>query len=285
MFLRRCDEELELSRELLGIDRHQAVRRLDRLRERIGERLEKIAPRSQAHVGSLDRRRLTADVIYSQLLFNDMQPARAVETAALAVRDIASMRATAIDGEAELWAALEMEAHYTHAVALALSGEIDLARQASDAAVQIAHESTSPVARNVISTHANIVLSSDPTAAVAILRDCLRTHSGDEVSADEGLVEVHLSMALVVTAYRAGIDRSAEARLMLTEARQRLTRVFTTCHRLGLYADAGAAALMRGIVAALDADIAEASWFAHAVAAAARSRQMETLWRSHINLA
>ncbi len=61
--------------------------------------------------------------------------------------------------------------------------------------------------------------------------------------------------------------------------------VHDACRGLGLYADAGAAALVRGVAAGVGGEGNEASWFAYGVAGAARGRQMETLWRSHLNLA
>jgi hypothetical protein len=91
-------------------------------------------------------------------------------------------------------------------------------------------------------------------------------------------------MALVLQAYREPAT-SGKRRSMLTEAGDRMTVAHDACRRLGLYADAGAAALVRGVVSALAGEGDEAAWFAHGVAAAARGRQMETLWRSHINLA
>jgi hypothetical protein len=64
-----------------------------------------------------------------------------------------------------------------------------------------------------------------------------------------------------------------------------LKPVFSNSFRVGRYPDAGAAALLLGIISALGDGGDEVSWFAQAVTAAARGRQMETLWRSHINLA
>jgi hypothetical protein len=72
---------------------------------------------------------------------------------------------------------------------------------------------------------------------------------------------------------------------MLAEARERLGRVFRSSFQVGRYLQAGAAALMLGIVSALEDDGEAISWFAQAVAAASRGHKMETLWRAHINLA
>jgi hypothetical protein len=97
--------------------------------------------------------------------------------------------------------------------------------------------------------------------------------------------EINLGMALLLRAHRVPADQQSEVDAMLDEAAERLTAVFAHCYPLGQYPDAGAAALLRGIVSAARGEGDEVSWFAQAVAAAARGQQMETLWRSHINLA
>src|SRR6185369_12251946 len=71
----------------------------------------------------------------------------------------------------------------------------------------------------------------------------------------------------------------------LTSARQILLGVFRQAHPLGRLSNAAAAALLQGIVSALQGKRDEIDWFAQAVALAMRARQLETLWRSHINLA
>jgi hypothetical protein len=128
-----------------------------------------------------------------------------------------------------------------------------------------------------------MLLSEDPEAGEALLRMC-RAKWPDDESSDAFLVHVHLSMALVLQAYRCP-PTSRRQLGMLAEAREHTSRVHDSCRRLGLYPDAGAAALVRGVISALAREDDEASWFAQGVAAAARGRQMETLWRSHINLA
>jgi hypothetical protein len=86
-------------------------------------------------------------------------------------------------------------------------------------------------------------------------------------------------------AHRLGPSETRRAQEKLTEASKLLKPVFSNSFRVGRYPDAGAAALLLGIVSALSDDDDEVSWFAQAVTAAARGRQMETLWRSHVNLA
>ena len=165
------------------------------------------------------------------------------------------------------------------------AGEIEEALRTAEDAVEMARRSPSSVSQRVLSTYANILLARDPKASEAILRSCL-----DDVAASPELgearhtIEINLGMALVLRAYRLGAE-DQHSREMLAEARELLTRVFSGSFQVGRYPNAGAAALMIGIVSALDAGGDEVSWFAQAVAAASRGHKMETLWRAHINLA
>lgn len=280
-FLRRCDDELTLTRDLLGSDRFQAARRLDGLRDRLERRLASGRTRSLRTLGALRRRRLTAEVLRSEILFNDRQPARASEVAARAVREVKEL-----SPEDGAWEVLEMEALHSQAVALALSGEISEALDRSERAVDIAKRSSSSLAQHVISTYANILLARDPAASESILRRSLANLAAPPAPNDvRDETEINLSMALVLQAHRVAGTKENQAGTMLAEAAERLSRVFTGTYQLGHYPDAGAAALLLGIVSVLRDEGDEVSWFAQAVAAAARGRQMETLWRAHINLA
>jgi hypothetical protein len=281
-FLRHCDDEIDLCRELLGIDRGQTAARIRHLRERLDARLRIAGDRMSTIVrDGLDRRHLATELMHAQVLFNDRRP---TESAEIATRIVSRVRAHNRYAPADVgWESLEMEALYTQSCGQALSGQFDLAVQSSEAAAEIARNSPSPLARKIVSTCGTMLLSEDPEAGERLLRDC-ETRWPEDDSSDAFLVHVHLSMALVLQAYR--LPLSAERRrTMLVEARERTTSVHDACRRLGLYADAGAAALVRGVVSALLDEGDEASWFAQGVAAAARGMQMETLWRSHVNLA
>jgi len=283
-FFRLCDDELELIRELLGSDRAQAARRLEALSVRLDERFSRVDSQSPQNGAETQRRRLTAEVLRSQLLYNDGQPAMASEVSARAVAAIeALLMDEALRGGA-VWESLEMEARFSYASALALSGRIDDALQASEGAVEIARRSSSPLAHRVVSTYANILLARDPEMSESILRDCLaEVDSTPEFSETRHAIEINLGMALALRAYqRGGANGRSE---QLVEAREILNRVFTTSFQVGQYPLSGAAALMRGIVSALNGDGEDVTWFAQAVAAASRGHKMETLWRAHINLA
>lgn len=283
-FVRRCDEDLALTRELVGSDRQHAARRLDQLLGRLERRLATGGARSAQSRAKLEYRRLEGEVVRAQILFNDRQPGVASEIAARAGRGTRALLEGGASGEAGSWQALEVEALHTQAVAVALAGDVEQALKVSRRATELAAESDSPLARHVLSTYANILLAKDPAEAESILRRLL-----DElVAADDGeraATEINLSMALVLRAHSRGDDEESGARRLLDEAEQRLTPVYDRAFQLGDWADAAAAALMLGVASAVRGDPGEVSWFAQAVAAAARGRQMETLWRAHVNLA
>ena len=280
-FLARCDDELALCRDLLGIDRTQVAHRLERVRIRIQDRLHAGSATPREALDAMLRRQLTAEALHAQVLFNDRRPAQAAELAARVVAGARARRKQA-SSDAE-WKPLEMEALFTESCAHALSGEFPLAVRCSSDAAAIAAYSDSPLARKVVSTYGSMLLSADPIRGEAVLRDCIARWP-DDGSGDAFLAQVHLSMALVLRAYSQK-PPTAERRSLLAEAQDRMTLVHDSCRRLGLYPVAGAAALIRGVVAAVGGEGDEVSWFAYGVSGAARGRQMETLWRSHLNLA
>src|SRR5262249_6573711 len=96
---------------------------------------------------------------------------------------------------------------------------------------------------------------------------------------------LNLGMTLILGAHRSIASNPGESQVKLAEASTLLRSIFTNSFRVGRYPDAGAAALLLGIISAIRNEADEVSWFAQAVTAAARGAQMETLWRSHIDLA
>jgi hypothetical protein len=284
IFLRRCDDELTFARDLLGSDLHQAAQRLDSLRHRISRRVSDGRAHRSVTLRRLRWCELTADMLRSRILFNDRRPAAALDVASRVVRGVAELRRSGSPGDIALLV-LEMEALHSQAVALALSGEIDEALQTSEHAVDIAGRLPSELSLSVVATYANILLARDPIAAELMLREQLADSDTAPVGIEaRNLIEITLSMALVVQSHGPGADQ-AQAHVMLTEAASRLADVYHGSFRIGAYPDAGAAALMLGIVSVLTRTNDAAPWFAQAVAAAARGRQIETLWRAHINLA
>lgn len=283
-FLGWCDEELLLLWELLDLDRTKAQRRLGPFRERIRHRLAPGRRSSPTTIVELHRRRLAGEVLHANVLFNDQHPDVAAEVAQGAMRDIAMAQLGATPEETGGWEALEMEALHTYAVALAIAGEVAPAIEPSARAVEIAWRVGTDRAYQVIGTHGNILLAVDPDAGVALLRECLDDAARRGRASETDRVEIHLAIGLAILAHRCPSADASRAEL-IAEVRDRLTPLVRACFRLGLYPDAGAAALMLGIVSVLDDSGEAVSWFAQAVAASARGRQMETLWKAHINLA
>ncbi len=285
-FLKCCEDEVELCRNLLNTDRLQAAQRIDYLRDRIRERLSFRMTATPTTPEKLRFQLLTADLLYSQILFNDRKPSQAADVAAEAVHDIralAKARSTAKESD---WEILEMEALHSYAVALALGGEIEQAITVAEQAVGITRKLETPYSLDVMSTYANILLAKDVEAAESILRDCLvRSDSAETTRETLDAIAINLGMALLLEAHRLKLSEARRAHEKLAEASKLLKPVFSNSFRVGRYPDAGAAALLLGIISALSDDGDEVSWFAQAVTAAARGRQMETLWRSHINLA
>lgn len=284
-FLKSCEDEIELCRSLLNADRSQAALRIDLLRERIRGRLSAEGARTPAALEALQFRLLTAEVLHSQILFNDRQPARAADVAAEAVRDIRALVKVRSSKGGPDWQTLEMEALHSYAVALALGGEIEPAINVAEQAVGIARKSANP-SLDVMSTYANILLAKELETAESILRDCLdRANSETAARESQDAISINLSMTILLSAHRLMSTDPGAAQARLAEASALLKPVFSNSFRVGRYPDAGAAALLLGIISALSNDGDEVSWFAQAVVASARGSQMETLWRSHINLA
>jgi hypothetical protein len=285
-FLKSCGDEIELCRSLLSADRSQAAQRIDLLRERIRGRLSAEGARTPAAFEALQFRLLSVEVLHSQILFNDRQPARAADVAAEAVRDIRALGKVHSSGRGPDWQTLEMEALHSYAVALALGGEIEPAINVAEQAVGIARRQSANPSLDVLSTYANILLAKDLETAESILRDCLaRAGSATMARESQDAITINLSMTLLLSAHRLLATDLSTAQARLAEASALLKPVFSNSFRVGRYPDAGAAALLLGIVSALCGDGDEVSWFAQAVVASARGSQMETLWRSHINLA
>ena len=286
-FLKCCEDEVELCRSLLNTDRLQAAQRIDYLRDRIRERLSfrmGTTPTTQ----KLQFQLLTADLLHSQILFNDRKPSQASDVAAEAVRDIKALGKARSIAKGSDWQILEMEALHSYAVALALGGEVEYAIEVAEQAVEIARKSATPFSLDVMSTYANILLAKDIEGAEAILRDCLvRADAAKTTRETFDAIAINLGMALLLEAHRLKPSEARRAQEKLAEASKLIKPVFSNSFRVGRYPDAGAAALLLGIISALsdDNDGDEVSWFAQAVTASARGCQMETLWRSHINLA
>lgn len=282
-FLERCDEDLALVRQLLGTDSPRAGRRIAGLRERMESRLGAGLDGAACNP-ELRRKVLVADLLEAQQHFLDNRPAQAVEVASGAVRQLEVLKPDDSEDPSADWELLEMEALHSYAVGVALSGEDRRALAISQRAVDIARRHPSALACHIECTYAAILLTIDPIEAESVLRACLE-ELGD--TADFAVVrdeaDLNLTEALILRAYA---DPAADERAaLLGEARSRAYRVFRKGFQLGKYPDAGAAALLIGIISALQGDEDEVSWFAQSVASSSRGRHTETLWRAHIDFA
>jgi hypothetical protein len=278
VFLRCCDEDLVLVRELLAVDLAAARRRLELIDGRLQAQVRH--RRSGSHE-TLERRRIAVQVAHGQLLFNSGRPRTSADMLHDALERLGTRgRGTASD---DPWAVLRAELLHALASAEALSGNVDAALQISEEAVALVQHWTTPSAHDIIGTYANILLARDPVASERILRRRLTARSHSEPPGTD-LSEVHLSMALILQAHRLP-DADQQRGAMLSEARERLTTVARVSGHLGHHPDAAAAALMLGIVSELEGESDAVSWFAQAAASASQGRQLEILWRARINLA
>lgn len=286
VFLRRADQDLELTRELLTSDRAQAGERLRAMADRLDSRLSSTQTRTPAAGVEIQRRQLTAEVLRSQLLYNNSRPAQAARVAGGAVSAIKALCLDGSAGDAGPWETLELEALFSEFSALALSGEVDPSLEVAGRAVAIARRIPSEISWRVISTYANILLARNPSASETTLRELRDSLPATEVESEpRHAIELNLGMALLLKAYNMR-DRGEDGTdAGLAEACDLLTGVFKSAYRVGQYPRAGAAAMMRGILSAFDQDGEELYWFGQAVAAASRGHKSETLWRAHINFA
>ena len=280
-FLRVCDEELELARDLLGSDRAEAARRLDALSGRLKLRLGEGAA-SPTRGAAIQRRQLACGVLHSQVLYNDGHPAEAAIAAGRAVDGIRALRAASQDDYYNELSELEMEALHSQGSALALSGEVNEALLVYEGAVEIAAGSSTPLSHKVVSTYANVMLARNPGSSEAILRARLADAPEGERSLDSRQsIELNLGMTLLLRAHGGEMNPG----VALAEARELLKGVHAGATRAGRFPTASAAALLIGIVDGVEGGGDAVAWFSEAVIAAARGHKVETLWRARINLA
>lgn len=286
-FLALCDDEVQLCHAMVGLgERDDALQRLERLDGEIEARMREAAHAGRV-VDALQLKRFVLRVASVGILMNNRQPARAAQISAAAVADFTTRRNAGLDVQSAPWRALELELCYIHSVALALAGDVDGALEAGERAVALAREGgAGDRALEVVSTYANILLARDPGRSEQLLREtaarAAHLPEGGHTRMD---ITLNLAMCLIVLAHRDGAGDPARAAARLDEALGLLKPLFTRTVELGWLADAAAAALLVGLVHALRGDGADVGWFADAVNAAARSRQMETLWRAQLNLA
>jgi hypothetical protein len=286
LLLQACDDEIALCLSLVSSGRTDiAYERIERVLMILEKRLPTERPNEV--VNQIKRRRFTLLTMKARILYHDRQPAAALAITEDAIRELDILKGTSAS-EKRKWNDVLMEVRHTHGVALALVGDLRRAvieaRQAAAVAKTLMKSSSQ--ALDVIITYTNILLCEAPKKSEKILTYYLSL--GKRVKFQEETIlrlNLNLAMARILLAYRQKESAKRVSGRKLTSAQRILLGVFRQAHPLGRLANAAAAALLQGIVSALQGKRDEIDWFAQAVALAMRARQLETLWRSHINLA
>ncbi|HEY0310946.1 MAG TPA: AAA family ATPase [Allosphingosinicella sp.] len=279
-----CDDELALCAYLITAGRRDvAGRRVDRALERLGG-LPAIDQGDSASPLELQRMRLLA--MSARIKFNDGQPIQAAAISGGLVRRLERLGASPDEAGAAA-RDLVMEVLQVHAVAAALAGDLELAREASGRATSLALAivPATPHAVDVVSCHGNIMSAFDARAALDILLRCAAMPGADEADQPTLMrLKINTDLVRIVLAYEERDRAPGRSAELLAEAWESLSAVHRLASALGRFSTAAAAALLLGLAATLRGD-ESTRWFAEAVTGASRGRQLETLWRSQINLA
>ncbi|HEY0153145.1 MAG TPA: ATP-binding protein [Longimicrobium sp.] len=284
-FLSVCRNEVRLCRGMMGLgERERAAQRLTALDEQIQRWMQQPAQGGQPSNETLQLARWSVQVLLIRILMNHRQPSRAAELARDAVAEFDARRAAGLCTDADAWNRAELDLCRAHSVALALAGDLDGALEAGNRAIPLAGDDDDGL--DALATHANILLVRDPAEAERLLRETLgRAAHLPETSQTRIHLALNLPMCLIMRAHRERQGDPERLGHRLDEALSLLTPLFRGLIELGRLAQAAAAALLIGLVHTLRDSVEDVAWYGDAVNAAARARQMETLWRSHINLA
>ncbi len=284
-----CDDELELCQSLIRSGRPDiALGRIERLQKVIESHLR---PQSSGRSAAADRvlqRRFMLLRMKAEVLYHDRRPREAAVLTEQSVRELESYLAGLTESKRRRWDGVVMEMLDAHSDAVALSGDLRRAVVEARKAATIAESlvDADPHAIEVIITYANILLCEAPEESEMILTRHAR--AVDRTSGREGMhlrLHLNLAMAGIVLGYREGLSPAPHKSKRLQSAQEALLAVFRQAHPLGRLSTAAAAALLLGLISALQRKGDDIDWFSQSVALAVRARQMETLWRAHINLA
>lgn len=280
-FLAACVDELALCQDMRALgERSQALHRLEALEIRI---------RAQANDDIFHLQRFHCRAQQVRLLMNDSRPSQAAELAEEVCRDFDLRQSACLIPKSAEWHEVEIELRHIHSVALALAGDIDHALEVGKSAIALAasQAEATELAVEVVSTYANILLARDLHEAEALLR---RTAERACLFPENSRCRIHISlnlaMCLTLLGWQELLQGNSNDHLnRFNEALNLLKPAYTISVEAGRLADAAAAALLIGLARLVRRDGTEIGWFANAVNAASMSRQMETLWRAHLNLA
>jgi len=276
-----CERELSLATYLISAGKRDvADERLTRAGQRLGPLVAAVGDEPARR--ALHLHRLALGTLLARAKFNNGEP---VQAAAISARMAAELDLRAPDPAPGTETAIAIEVLNVEAVAAAISGELDRARAAGARAAALASANIpcDERALDVISTYGNILSAFDVPESLRLLEDCVERPEGRLASArTRERLNIHLSLVRIIAAARAPAGQSAAALLEQTEGS--LRSIHSDASAAGRFSASSASALLTGVIVALRGDDAR-RWFALAVADASRARQLETLWRSQINLA
>ena len=282
-----CKDEIRLCEHLIRSGRPDAAReRIDRTLAIVDASVR--ANKEHAGRDDVSQQRFIMLAMKAGVLFHDRQPQAATIVTEEAVRDLEQLLVDLPESRRSPWNGVVMEVLDAHSAAIALSGDLPRAvveaRKAAALAEMLVEEH--PNALDVIITSANILLCDAPHESESVLSryaDIVKRRTFSDGTRLR--LHVNLGMTRVVLAVQARKSRPLHADALLTLAHESLHGVFREAYPRGRFADASAAALLLGLVSVLRHDDNDVQWFSKSVALAFRARQMETLWRAHINLA
>ncbi|HYE27895.1 MAG TPA: AAA family ATPase [Allosphingosinicella sp.] len=275
-----CERELSLATYLISAGKRDVA---DQRLSQAGRRLEPLiaAVGDEPSRRALHFQRLALGTLLARAKFNNGEP---VQAAAISARMAAELDFRAPDPAPGTEADIAMEVLNVEAVAAALSGELDRARAAGARAAALASASVpwDERALDVISTYGNILSAFDVPESLRLLEDCVERAEGQQASArTQERLNIHLSLVRIIAAAR---DSAGPAAGALEHTEGLLRSIQSEASAAGRFSASSAAALLTGVIVVLRGEDAR-RWFALAVAESSRARQLETLWRSQINLA
>jgi hypothetical protein len=284
-----CDDEITLCDHLIHSGRSDvAYDRIQRTVHLVDTRISHFYSAAGCAVNSLRQRRYALLAMKAGILFHDRRPVEAVMVTEAAVTELEALLAGLSERALQKWNEVLMEIYDTHSAAIALSGDLKRAVTVARKAAEIAQMALtkSPDAIGVVITYANILLCQAPEQSESILKRLSLLAGRYSISDETRLrLDVNLSMARLILGYKERQSADGIESARLNEAYETLLGVFREAHALGRLPDAAAAALLLGLIRVLWNKSDDIDWFSQSVAIALRARQLETLWRSYINLA
>jgi AAA ATPase domain len=284
-----CDDEISLCKNLSRSGQTDiADKRIQHLLEIIDAMVRSHSECENVAIDRLIRRRFILLAMQGRLRYRDRQPVEAASITAMAIQDLNAHLVSMRRNEREKWNEVIMEVRHAHSVTIALAGDIRQALTESREAARIAQTQLTKSAHaiDVIITYANILLSEAPNESESILQHYQDFAKRKRIADETRLrLDLNISMARMIIGYREERCAKGTGTSRLETANKTLLQVFRQAHPLGRLGEAAAAALLLGLISALQGKADDIDWFAQSIALAIRGRQLEILWRAHLNLA